>query len=697
MSKPPYINIIEEKNEISDHLIDIIGTEFKFDHVKGLAEWIKNSADAYSRTGTPDADQNIIIRFLSKGKEVAFECVDFVGMDEKDIQDAFKQWGDPEAAKRGLNKRVYGGHGNGGKFYMRQMFQQSYFVTYKNGHLNVFGFSPNKKYGFATGLHNLKTGPKEAIGIAEILNLTFPEGIRDRILKGKTGFTVVKGVGPREINSASRPDRILYKLANHPQARRILERIPVWALYGGSSDLKRLVPEEIKPLPAFEELVTFTIPDSLTNELRGEKISVVMTNEKFPAGKLTLKTSEEAFARGSRTYDLNRIDIIGEQNVIASYQITELGVVTFPQAGFIYGECSCPILEDKEEGSVKNDRTKLVENNRSDALLFWIKQRIEEYSQKIAEKEREKEVTKQQKISLAYNDFLNRWKDKFMPKMMGELFRSGSGTMSGEDKENQPHKRVNLEAPLEPLEFSYPLANISVGEPSKITLKASSPDPIPLGAIVKLSVSSDVVALEAVEFPIASDYLKETESGESVAVLNLSVTGTEPALDVTLTAETGPYKATIVINVIEGSVANKTKGPKSPQVLLSGQDDPLRVAPDGKVILSERDPVIYQRIEDVEAGIYWINTQSPLAKVIRDNHGDYSPRWRDYLFQRYVDIFVKQVLYEIQKKDPENFRAELVDTEIDKVIKKVHSAAVTDLGEFFVEEEFKSEEVPVGV
>ncbi len=40
--------IKEQPNVFDDHFLDIIGNEFKFDHVKGLAEWLKNSADAYT-------------------------------------------------------------------------------------------------------------------------------------------------------------------------------------------------------------------------------------------------------------------------------------------------------------------------------------------------------------------------------------------------------------------------------------------------------------------------------------------------------------------------------------------------------------------------------------------------------------------------------------------------------------------------
>ena len=128
----------------------IIGNEFKFNHEKGLSEWLKNSIDAYIRAEQEDEESFIIFRFMDKD-EILFECIDFVGMTSDDIDKALKRWGDPEAAKRGTGKKTFGGHGNGGKFYMRQMFKQSHFITYRAGKLNVFGFNENKRYGFAEG------------------------------------------------------------------------------------------------------------------------------------------------------------------------------------------------------------------------------------------------------------------------------------------------------------------------------------------------------------------------------------------------------------------------------------------------------------------------------------------------------------------------------------------------------------------
>ena len=120
---PLTVSIVEQPNVIDDHLLDIIGNEFKFNHEKGLPEWLKNSVDAYIKQEptVPDDEQHIILNFRDgrAGEPPVFEYIDFCGMKSEGIDKAFKRWGDPTAASRGLNKRTFGGHGNGGKFYMR--------------------------------------------------------------------------------------------------------------------------------------------------------------------------------------------------------------------------------------------------------------------------------------------------------------------------------------------------------------------------------------------------------------------------------------------------------------------------------------------------------------------------------------------------------------------------------------------------
>lgn len=344
--------------------------------------------------------------------------------------------------------------------------------------------------------------------------------------------------------------------------------------------------------------------------------------------------------------------------------------------------------------SVKNDRAKLVPNPRSNALIEWIRSRVDEVASEIVSKEKAEQEADQKKISAAFNDYLNKWKDRFMNKIMSDLALGGGGAFEDGDEEGQ--RRKILEAPENGLAFSFPIAEIRKGEEKKITLKALVPDPIPIGSIISLTIENPKIKVIDKELKVKSDGLRATSKGEGVAVLNTYASGEEIGEEGKLVAKVGKLKAEIILRVVELTASDKAKKPKTPKVLLSGTDlDPLGISPGGTLTLTERNPVVYQRVQDVAEGIYWINTQSPLAKAILARYADHSVRWRDYLFQRYVDIFTKQILHEFQKRDPEGFKADAVDNALDTKIMQIHSLAVNDLGKFFFDEAFvpsKSEE-----
>ena len=95
--------------------------------------------------------------------------------------------------------------------------------------------------------------------------------------------------------------------------------------------------------------------------------------------------------------------------------------------------------------------------------------------------------------------------------------------------------------------------------------------------------------------------------------------------------------------------------------------------------------MVYQRTKDVPVGIYWINTSRPLAeKVISEYNAD-SPRWREYLFQRYVEIISKEAVYELGKTST-TLTADDVIRQLDDVTTRVHDQAAKDLNSFLFQE-----------
>lgn len=271
--------------------------------------------------------------------------------------------------------------------------------------------------------------------------------------------------------------------------------------------------------------------------------------------------------------------------------------------------------------------------------------------------------------------------------MLSEVFGRGIENNGEQDKERI--KKI-LETPKD-LEFSFSFVKLPVDEKWPLTIKARVPKPIPIGSIIFLSINNPFIELENNEITIKSDCIKESIDGEKVAVMNGYVIGRRIGESGKVKAEAGKYNAEIEIEVVENIGGGTSRKPMYPKVLLSGIDqDPLNIAPGGKIILDPRQPLVYQRPQDTKEGIYWINTSAPLAQMILRTHDSHSLKWRDYLFQRYVEICVKEAIYELQKKDPESFKAERIDSDIlGTLISKIHSIAVEDLNAFLFKEDYE--------
>ena len=576
---------------IDEAVLDLIGNEFRFDHAKGLAEWLKNSSDAYLREGVPDANQVMIVPFTETGKSLTrIECIDFVGMSKRQIDEAFKRFFDPQAAKKGAKQpdlKTLGGHGNGGKFYMRQMFKTSRAITYRDGLMNIFGFNAQRQYGFEQRFENRKIDWDEALTTAGIDKLHLPEEIIDQLRHGTTGFTVVIGEKPERVKGTSTLKVLLDKLIFHPQARRLIERKPVFAVFNDEKELHRLTAPKLEPKEGFELPTIIEIPSSLTHE--GETITFTSANYAVP-GWLRLKTSSEPLRGNLST--LNAIDFIGEVGVIGNYRVHELGATRFSgQVEFIYGECECPILEDPDHDSVRNDRQKLIENDRTNALLEWVREQVESLAERMETKNRQERKAQDLKNTSALNEILNRWKDRFMNQVWTEMFAGqGPAGVSGADKTGGGVGKGHQE----------------------------------------------------------HGGGKKTEGQEG---------GSE-----------------------------KVRKPRFPQVLVSGQDhNPLDPLATVLFTCDPRHPAVYQRTKDVPAGIYWINTSRPLAEKVINEYTADSPRWREYLFQRYVEIIQKDAVYQLGKMSA-TLSADDVIRQLDDVTTRVHDQAAKDLSSFLFQE-----------
>lgn len=121
-------------------------------HEQGLPEWMKNSNTVYANVNAASEDRIVTILFGTKGDRRYIALLDHVGMSVEDIEGRFSDWGNPDAFKGDAvsDEIREGGHGNGGKCYMTQMFEShSYLHTVRNNRGSRYGFvgdDPNPGY-----------------------------------------------------------------------------------------------------------------------------------------------------------------------------------------------------------------------------------------------------------------------------------------------------------------------------------------------------------------------------------------------------------------------------------------------------------------------------------------------------------------------------------------------------------------------
>ncbi len=591
------MSIKAEKPVIDEAVLDLIGKEFKFDHAKGIAELLKNSVDAYNLEGTPDEEQIIYI-FLDVAKNnlvKSINVIDFVGMSRKKIDAAFKRWFDPNAAKKSSydekkNIKTLGGHGNGGKFYMREMFKNSRLITYRDGKLNSFGFNEKKEYGIDTDMDNIEIKLENALAISEIMKTTHVINQIEDILSNKKRFTIVKGYLPKSAHKTNYLKELINKLIIHPQARRIIQHKQVYLIIGENSKAKKLTIPILSPKKGFENPFQYVCPQFLNYE--NESIKMY---DNTPI-ELTLFTSEEPL-KGNKYRGMNSIDFLSDVGVIANYEVGRIGHFrTYVYSEFIYGECKAQIMED--EGYVTNDRNEFTYATKTNALLNWVKDCVENLCEKMDEKAKKEKKKLNLKKTSELNELLNRWKNRFLQKMVRERL-AGLGGNLGVGGNNEESWNI---------------------DPNKKRKKKSD-------AKKKIGGEGDNKKKKANAFP------------------EVRISGEHPD---PFSTEIEPY------------------------------------------MLSERHPAIHhhQRPIDFENGIYWINTSKKIASMILEKNGSESIRWREYLFQRYIDIIVKEAIFNLGKTDTD-LTSDTVMSEIDKVTSEVLDLATEDLQAFLFDSDYK--------
>ena len=222
-------------------------------------------------------DRRVIVLLFCDRKSLgspSIACLDFVGATSGQIEKYFRHWADPEAAVQDSGTKVQGGHGNGGKCYMTQMFtDHAVFHTVRNGR--------GCRYGVKGGLRSSVTyqmSARVAIsrwavrvtnwivplrGAGALFDL-LPEKAKKAFAAG-SGFSIVAGVGPKHHEEKIRVVDLVAQIRDHAQMLATLHYCDAFVLHNGKlvPGCDPLEPLRIDPIPGAEEPRVVEIPTTL--------------------------------------------------------------------------------------------------------------------------------------------------------------------------------------------------------------------------------------------------------------------------------------------------------------------------------------------------------------------------------------------------------------------------------------------------
>ncbi len=564
----------------AEDAVELMGRSFNFVHHKGLVEWIKNSWDAYQRIPANYRSESLSAILETRGSAKSFNEVsvtDFCGMTSQDIDQAFKRWFDMRAATghgAHSNRRILGGHGNGGKFYMRQMFRESVITTWMDGKLNSFGFNAKKEYGYYEGLKERSCSLLEALEIADISEFKIPERALELLQAGQTGFTVVRGIRAVGTGAQTQTQTVIDSLRRQPQMLLLLPQMQISVWHNDEHRLDQLlpnVPSQHPDISAHNVAMPIRLPQSTQDYIfAGEE----------PAGHLNISVTDKPLTGQARAF--NRLDITGRFGIVASYPMSELPISQVKGAEWIMALLSCAGVEDEHESLVENARDRLIPSPKTEALLAWAAAHIDKVAQRVEVHNASERRHMQAEATARLTRSLNRYAQRFLRDFYVQV----------------------------------------LGGPG-----------------------------------IGAAFGGEGGGGGSVQTSGKNRPGRQ--------ADRGGNAAD---NQGGGRGERPGRVRRFPAVLVAGIDaDPLDSS-GATLELGERYPTLYQRTPaDVDARLYWINTQAVYPRLLLEQFGEDSPIWKNYVLMRHRDVVVKEALRHLTETEGFDLTLEQINNRMDEL------------------------------
>ena len=434
------------RTTISHDVLDQIGKDFKFNHGKGVAEWLKNSLDAYidrrvrSATLEPESGGWPVYLHLLDGPHLA--VMDFAGACHRDVKDFLLNWFSTTAAARGgraAGSSLTGGHGNGGKFYMRQMWRgNARFCTWLDGHISslVVDDASDGTCGYweyededlpwRTALQVAFDGSGlSARQVEDFIAQIDPLMVEDLDAQ-RRGFTVVLGRRGEQILSANDVvrgrrwvrEKLLDALRSAPASHRPLHELTVRVAHSGNLGVERLEPEHIEEdadwTPRRVDLpATLVAPGDSTSSIP------LTTSETGPVGELVIRKAKSPLAGRRRGRNLVLVfDLDG--NPVGSFPVQDLHAGSTDHTRFLF--CELRVKFGEIEDHVENDRESFRDTPQIRALKEWLRQQLSACVDQLDEALREAERQRELRAAVRLNTMLNAYAQDFLRELESEVF-----------------------------------------------------------------------------------------------------------------------------------------------------------------------------------------------------------------------------------------------------------------------------------
>ena len=695
--------------KIHDQAIKLLCQPFQ-SHENGLPEWLKNAADEYARRNTAEQGRVIVVTLQSaKGETPAsIGCLDFSGMTSQTIDEKFRHWGDPEAAGGSADVEVQGGHGNGGKCYMAQLFDGEAYIDTVSGGLGCrygtvggavrFGYFPDAQAGKDCAVANHRTAVSETLAAAGVGLDTLPADAL-AALDGGSGYTFVVGLEPKGYKKAVPAKHLLEALRDHAQMRRTLELCRVYVLADGRliNDGKPVTLGEITPMEGADKPRVIEIPSALTDPNTGDLVSTTADGT-VPTGELVLRTSNVSMRWTRKGRHI--ISFRAKSGYIGFKPVVEFDVQSSYRER-IYGDCILLALEDSKQ----NARADLADSPLSRAVETWIARQIEEWAKVFELRDTQRHNQQERNEVSAMNDALNEWKNALLEPLLGggngkgpvppppppplpsgdvariELAMSGRRAGIGVAMKPslkffdhagdriRPHavRWTSTDPNVALVDESLGLINtFTVG---RVEIEAETLDGrlksngIPLEVVL---IDEITISPNQVEVPLASrrslDAVCRLRSGETAtdvmliwqegdsSIASVSASGNVYGFrlgetEVTAMDEHAEATETAKVRVVASEGSGDGEGKGKGYPRVLISEFNRDPDTDEEVKLSPDDPPVHQRPQDSDRNIWWINAAAPLARLYAGSAYGYGSReWRIYYVERFVDVIVQIML-----------------------------------------------------